>query len=143
MLTDDAVLAMPPRPSWFQGRESVGAFLAAWPLGHGRRWRLVPTVVNGQLAFTNYLWDRDRGLYREQAIEVLTLAEDGRIRDLTAFHSPKQRWIAEPSGISTRNGGSARAATTAEAGLAPARPALESEAGVSEGLGSPARVWRR
>jgi hypothetical protein len=99
---------MPPRPSWFQGREAVGAFLAAWPLGDGRRWRLVPTVANGQLAFTNYLWDRDHGLYREQAIEVLTLAEDGRIRDLTAFHSPNQRWIAGPSGISTRNGGSGR-----------------------------------
>jgi RNA polymerase sigma-70 factor, ECF subfamily len=108
MLTDDAVLAMPPRPSWFQGREAVGAFLAVWPLAEGRRWRLVPTVANGQLAFTNYLWDSERGLYREQAIQVLTLAEDGRIRDLTAFHSPKERWIAGSSGISTRNGGSGR-----------------------------------
>jgi RNA polymerase sigma-70 factor, ECF subfamily len=85
MLTEDAVLAMPPRPNWFRGREAVGAFLARWPLADDRRWRLVRTVANGQLAFWGYGWDRDRGLWTEHAIEVLTLAEDGRIRELTVF----------------------------------------------------------
>src|SRR4029078_10136079 len=39
MLTEDAVLEMPPFPAWFRGRADVAAFLAARPLAPGARWR--------------------------------------------------------------------------------------------------------
>ena len=32
MLAEDAVLAMPPEPTWFAGRDAIAAFLAATPL---------------------------------------------------------------------------------------------------------------
>lgn len=43
MLTQDAVLSMPPRPEWFSGAASVRAFLAAWPLAQPGRSRLAAT----------------------------------------------------------------------------------------------------
>src|ERR671936_191571 len=54
MLTDDATIAMPPRPSWYRGRDAVAAFLRAWPLAGALEARLVPVRANGQLAFANY-----------------------------------------------------------------------------------------
>src|SRR5213083_1494306 len=57
MLARDAVVAMPPVPTWYRGREAVAAFLCERPLGGGRRWRAIPTRANGQLAFGHYLWD--------------------------------------------------------------------------------------
>ena len=32
MLADDATLAMPPRPTWFRGRDAIATFLRAIPL---------------------------------------------------------------------------------------------------------------
>ena len=83
LLTQDAAFAMPPRPTWFRGREAVGAFLRRGPLGAGRRWRLVLTSAGGQPAFGTYLWDGGR--WEAHAIDVLTLAPDGLISDVTAF----------------------------------------------------------
>jgi RNA polymerase sigma-70 factor (ECF subfamily) len=60
MLTDDAVLAMPPIPTWYRGHEGVAAALRAGPLDGELRWRMVPTRANGQLAFTASLWDSVR-----------------------------------------------------------------------------------
>src|SRR4051794_12486909 len=48
LLTEDVAVTMPPIPTWFQGRDTVAAFLARAPLAEGRRWRIVPTRANGQ-----------------------------------------------------------------------------------------------
>jgi RNA polymerase sigma-70 factor, ECF subfamily len=84
MLADDATLAMPPYPSWYHGRDAVGAFLAARPLSARVRWRLVPTRANGQPAFGHYMWDDAAGFFTPHGISVLTV-RGGQIADLTIF----------------------------------------------------------
>ncbi len=54
LLTDDAVLAMPPWAEWFSGRDAVAEFLPRGPLQPGHRWKLVPTQANGQPALGGY-----------------------------------------------------------------------------------------
>ena len=84
MLTADGVMAMPPHPTWFRGREAVAAFLAAVPMGADRRWRMIPVRANGQLAFATYGWDEEREIFAAHGISVLTL--DGTlIADFTNF----------------------------------------------------------
>jgi RNA polymerase sigma-70 factor, ECF subfamily len=84
LLTDDAVLAMPPWPTWFRGRDDVADFLARGPLAPVRRWRLVPTRANGQLALGSYRTTDERPLVAEGLI-VLSVSEDGRLSELNAF----------------------------------------------------------
>ncbi len=109
LLADDATIAMPPRPSWYRGHEAIRAFLSGWPLAGERRWRLVPARANGQLAFATHGTPAHGG-EPAHAVQVLTLAADGRIQDITAFLEPDERWIREPAGISVRNGGHDRQA---------------------------------
>jgi RNA polymerase sigma-70 factor (ECF subfamily) len=87
MLADDAAMTMPPQPSWFQGREAIATFLRGWPLASDRRWRVVPTRANGQLAFANYKWDAGTNAFVPDAITVLTLA-GAKIAEMTAFRTP-------------------------------------------------------
>jgi RNA polymerase sigma-70 factor (ECF subfamily) len=84
LLTEDVSLAMPPFPAWFRGRADVAAFLASRPFAAGRRWRLVATRANGQLAFAHYLWDAERGGFGAHSINVITLSGD-RVAAITAF----------------------------------------------------------
>jgi RNA polymerase sigma-70 factor (ECF subfamily) len=84
MLTADATFAMPPHPSWYRGREAIGAFLAARPLSRPDRWRLVPARANGQLTFGFYV--ADGGVYVAHGIELLTLDARARIAAVTTFH---------------------------------------------------------
>jgi RNA polymerase sigma-70 factor, ECF subfamily len=85
LLTDDATFVMPPRPSWYQGRTAVAAFLAAQPLSGHRRWRRLRARANGQLAFAVYGSEAAGRTYVAHAIEVLTLAGGARIADVTSF----------------------------------------------------------
>jgi RNA polymerase sigma-70 factor (ECF subfamily) len=84
MLASDAAMTMPPIPTWYRGRNAVGAFLAGWPLRSDRRRRIVPVRANGQLAFGDYSWDEARNAFTAHSIMVLTLEGD-RIAELTAF----------------------------------------------------------
>src|SRR5918999_23720 len=81
--TEDATLAMPPRPGWYRGRAAVADFIAAWPLQWP--WERIPVGANGQPAFAVYERGGDR---RAHAIEVLTVTAGGRIAGITAFHTP-------------------------------------------------------
>ncbi len=89
MLTDDASFAMPPRPSWYQGRAAIGLFLAAQPLSGPHRWRLAPVGANAQPAFGTYLGTRARRPVALHSIEVLTLDDSARLSAITAFHAPE------------------------------------------------------
>ena len=81
----DAIAAMPPRPTWYRGRPAVRHFLAARPLQLHHRWRLEPVRASGQLALASYGWDEDADTSLPHAIQVLTLAGDGRIAEITSF----------------------------------------------------------
>ena len=78
LLTEDATLTMPPRPSWFSGLEAVAWFLRAYPFNGTTRWRLDPAGFNGQVASRHFAGDALHG------VNVLTLRGD-RIADITAF----------------------------------------------------------
>jgi len=58
LLSDDALLTMPPEPLEYQGAAAIGRFLSTVPAGGALdRFRLVPTGANGQPAFGCYLRD--------------------------------------------------------------------------------------
>jgi RNA polymerase sigma-70 factor (ECF subfamily) len=89
MLAEEATIAMPPRPTWYCGREAVAAFLARGPLaGEDRPWRLVPARANGQLAFGHYMWDEQKRGFTPHAVNVLTMHGE-LIGEITAFLSPE------------------------------------------------------
>jgi RNA polymerase sigma-70 factor, ECF subfamily len=88
MLAEDAILEMPPLPNWYRGRDEIATFLRGWPLSVERRFRLIPTRANGQLAFAHYMRDQDAGDFLPHGITVLTLRGD-RIAELTPFLDPE------------------------------------------------------
>jgi RNA polymerase sigma-70 factor (TIGR02960 family) len=84
LLTDDVLLAMPPLPLEYQGRELAARFLAAVAFRQGRTYRLVPTRANGQLALGAYLQDPRTGIAHANSLLVLTLT-GSRISVMTRF----------------------------------------------------------
>jgi RNA polymerase sigma-70 factor (ECF subfamily) len=88
LLAEDARLVMPPLPTWVSGRAHVAAFLRAYPLSGVRRWRMVPTSANGQLALATYSWDEQTAAFMPHSLSVLTLRE-GKIEEITAFMTPE------------------------------------------------------
>jgi RNA polymerase sigma-70 factor (ECF subfamily) len=87
MLTEDALIAMPPMATWYRGRDAVAWFLRGWPLAGGRRWRLLPAHASGQVAFGHYIDDED-GRFLPHGINVLAL-RGPRICEITAFLTPE------------------------------------------------------
>jgi RNA polymerase sigma-70 factor (TIGR02960 family) len=84
MLTDDVLLAMPPLPLEYQGRELAARFIATVVFRQGRSYRLVPTRANGQLALAAYVAEPGTGIARANSLLVLTLAGT-RIAVMTRF----------------------------------------------------------
>jgi RNA polymerase sigma-70 factor, ECF subfamily len=87
LLAADVTLAMPPRPTWFRGRDAVAAFLRARPLSAGPRWQAVPVGANGQLATANYLWDAATAMFEAHSVNVLSFGGT-EIVDITCFMAP-------------------------------------------------------
>jgi RNA polymerase sigma-70 factor (ECF subfamily) len=87
MLTEDAVLAMPPIPTWYRGHEGVAAALEAGPLNGKLRWQMTPTSINGQLAFRASMWDPALRAFTPQSLAVVTL-RGAQIEQICAFHDP-------------------------------------------------------
>ncbi|MEC3956394.1 sigma-70 family RNA polymerase sigma factor [Nocardia sp. CDC153] len=85
VLTEDARWEMPPIAAWFEGRDTILAFLARQMRLVGPA-MLVPTSANGQAAFGVYARGRD-GTYRSHALHVLTITAAGVSR-VVAFHGP-------------------------------------------------------
>jgi RNA polymerase sigma-70 factor (TIGR02960 family) len=84
LLTADARLSMPPLPLEYHGREAVAGFYAGVGFRRGRRFDLVPTRANGQLAFGVYLRVPAGGSRPATGLDVLTLTGD-RISALVHF----------------------------------------------------------
>jgi RNA polymerase sigma-70 factor (ECF subfamily) len=85
MLADDAILAMPPRPSWYRGVEAARVFLARGPLAPMHSRRLLPAHANGQIAAGSYYMRWPGQPEPLQVLQLLTLDADGRIAQITAF----------------------------------------------------------
>jgi RNA polymerase sigma-70 factor, ECF subfamily len=86
LLTEDAIIAMPPYRTWYAGRDAVLAFLAKTPLV-GKRWRVLPSHANGQLAFATYRWSDEARAFVWHSMEVIGIRED-RIAEIIAFLDP-------------------------------------------------------
>jgi RNA polymerase sigma-70 factor (ECF subfamily) len=87
LLTDDAVLTMPPVPLEYEGREAIAAFLAHRERARGAPLRVVPTAANTQPAFGCYTPDAEAGIARPSGLFVLTPAEDA-FAAITWFADP-------------------------------------------------------
>ena len=87
LLREDVRLAMPPHPTWYDGREAVVAFCAGSNLFTGSDViRLVPTRANKQPAFGIY---RGEGAdLRPFAINVVQI-ESGLVADMHFFLYPE------------------------------------------------------
>jgi RNA polymerase sigma-70 factor (ECF subfamily) len=84
LLRDDAVLTMPPSPTWYSGRSAIGKYVmtqlfAGQPRGG---YRLAPTRANGSPAFGCYRRDA-AGVYRPAGLQVLTIIGD----QIAAMHA--------------------------------------------------------
>jgi RNA polymerase sigma-70 factor, ECF subfamily len=97
LLAEDATISMPPQSNWFQGREAVAAFVAGWPMEHGRGWPCRLISANGQLAFAHYEVDREDGSVRPHNISVIEL-DGALIGSIIAFLDPGLFELFELSG---------------------------------------------
>jgi RNA polymerase sigma-70 factor (TIGR02960 family) len=83
LLTEDAVVSMPPEPEWHQGRAAVLRFLRRrLRRRKPQDWRFVATGANGQPAYAYYLQDAD-GWVRS-GIFVVGVRSDG-VESITRF----------------------------------------------------------
>ena len=84
LLTDDAVVSMPPEPEWHEGRAAVAEFLYDRHLRRlPRRWRFVPTAANAQPSFGFYI-EGDDG-WRRAGVFVVGVTAGG-IESITRFY---------------------------------------------------------
>ena len=93
LLKEDAILNMPPYPSWYCGREAIRSLLLTIPFSSGvqKQWRLYPTRANGQPAFTVYKVDESKSFYRPAGIQVVTLdcsQLPRQVAEITIFLTP-------------------------------------------------------
>jgi RNA polymerase sigma-70 factor (TIGR02960 family) len=77
VLTEDALLTMPPEPGRYVGRDAIADFLKTVPMG-GRldRFRLVPVQANRQPALAVYRRRRDDEPFTAEGVMVLSFAGD-------------------------------------------------------------------
>jgi RNA polymerase sigma-70 factor (TIGR02960 family) len=83
LLTEDAIVSMPPQPESHQGRAAIEVFLRERHLARRAAWRFVACGANGQPAYAYYLlvagrWERS-GLF-------VVSVRDGGVESLTRFH---------------------------------------------------------
>ncbi len=83
MLTDDAVISMPPEPEWHRGREAIEKFFRDRVMMRARGWRFLATGANGQPALAYYLHDGEG--WARSGLLVIGVRADG-IASVTRFH---------------------------------------------------------
>jgi RNA polymerase sigma-70 factor (ECF subfamily) len=94
LLREDAILAMPPSPSWYQGRAAIRAFIAATVFADGgifggkasERWQLMPMRANAAPAFAIYQRTESHK-YEAFGIHLLTWEAD-RLIQIISFIDP-------------------------------------------------------
>jgi RNA polymerase sigma-70 factor (TIGR02960 family) len=76
LLTDDALLTMPPQPLEYQGHDAIAGFMRQRAELRGAPLLFVPTRANTQPAFGCYLPDAHAAVARPYGLFVLTLEGD-------------------------------------------------------------------
>ena len=95
LLTEDAVMTMPPERMRFAGARAIGSFFESVPQeGRLDEILLLPTAANRQPALAAYALAED-GRYRPYGMMVLEL-ESGRIASIFGFPDP---WLFEQCGL--------------------------------------------
>ena len=87
LLTDDAVLEMPPVPLWYRGSSDYGLFMRRVFEMRGSRWRTTRHKASEQPAFAAYAPQPDGGLGLH-TFQVLTVS-NGRVADNVVFADPR------------------------------------------------------
>ncbi len=100
LLTVDTTFSMPPMPEWYAGRDDVIEFLLRRPFGAQRRWRVIPTRANGQLAFGHYLWDDPQQAFLAHSVNLVELAGTRITNQVTFFRPDLFPELGLPSGAS-------------------------------------------
>ncbi|GAA2394780.1 RNA polymerase subunit sigma-70 [Dactylosporangium salmoneum] len=85
LLTEDAVLEMPPLRNWYRGRDRYAGFIALVHELRGRDWRMLPVGANGQPAVAAYVRAGDG--YEPHSVQVFTVTPAG-IAHAIAFVDP-------------------------------------------------------
>ena len=77
LLAHDALMTMPPVPTYVQGAAAIGEFFATVPAdGHLDEIRLVPTSANGQPSLAAYVLSPSDGVHRAYGVMVFALEKD-------------------------------------------------------------------
>ena len=92
MLTQDAVMNMPPWVYWLDGRDAIAATVTSSGTWQGEprpgHYRIVPTALNGQPAGLAYV-RMDDGRWVSVCMTVMTLDDDGRVSAMDVFVLPR------------------------------------------------------
>jgi RNA polymerase sigma-70 factor (ECF subfamily) len=86
LLTEDAVLEMPPVPLWYRGRDGYSGFMTRLFAMRGPDWRMTLSSANGRPALVAYCRD-DTGAYRLHTLQVITV-RGGRVAHNVVFADP-------------------------------------------------------
>jgi RNA polymerase sigma-70 factor, ECF subfamily len=81
LLTDDAVLEMPPVPLWYRGSRDYGLFMRRVFEMRGTGWLVTRLSANGQPALAAYAPDPAGG-HRLHSLQVLTVVGDRVARNV-------------------------------------------------------------
>ena len=87
LLTDDAVLEMPPVPLWYRGSRDYGLFMQRVFAMRGTGWAVRLLTANGQPAFAAYAPDPGGG-HRLHTLQVLTVS-GGKVASNVVFADPR------------------------------------------------------
>jgi RNA polymerase sigma-70 factor (ECF subfamily) len=97
LLTDDAVMEMPPVPLWYRGSRDYGLFMRRVFEMHGPGWAARRLTANGQPALAAYAPDPAGG-HRLHTLQVFTVA-GGRVARNVVFADPR---VFEAFGLPAR-----------------------------------------
>ncbi|WP_406313403.1 sigma-70 family RNA polymerase sigma factor [Streptomyces sp. NBC_00114] len=86
LLTDEAILEMPPVPLWFRGSRDYGLFMERVFAMRGTGWRMRHLTANGQPALAAYAPEPGGG-HRLHTLQVFTVT-GGRIAHNVVFADP-------------------------------------------------------
>ena len=102
MLREDARVAMPPNPFWFNGREAIVQSLITGLRDPGE-WRLIPVRANRQPAAASYLRPWGGTEFEAFKFDILRV-ENGRIAEITTFDATLFPVFGLPPVIEPPNG---------------------------------------
>ncbi|GIF52852.1 RNA polymerase sigma factor [Asanoa ferruginea] len=86
LLTDDAVLEMPPVPLWYRGRDAYATFMHRVYAMNGEFWRVVRLGANTQPAFAAYVRDGDG--FALHTLQILTVPAAGGVARNVVYRDP-------------------------------------------------------